>query len=138
MKKYIGLMIVLIIGFAFVTTGFTVNTSDFEPLTTQVWAVSVTAEPGEVGSLSQNFEAAHGAYENVGDDDYVGDYFNIEQESYVSSGETKRYIDISSPYSGAYLSEDMTVIGMSSIQESFSMENFPAGSAATVSWFDLF
>jgi len=138
MKKYIGLMIVLIIGSAFVTTGFTVSISDPEPLTSQIWAVSVAADPGEVGSLSQNYEAAHGSYENVEDDDYVGDYFNIEQQSYVSSGETKRYIDISSPYSGAYLSEDMTVIGMSSIQESFSMENFPAGSAATVSWFDLF
>ncbi len=138
MKKYIGLMIVLIIGFAFITTGFTMSTSDSEPLTSQVWAVSVSADHGEVGSLNQNFQAAHGAYENVGDDDYVGDYFNIEQDSYVSSGETKRYIDISSPYSGAYLSEDMTVIGITSIRETFSMENFPAGSAATVSWWDLF
>ncbi|MDW7740521.1 MAG: hypothetical protein SCJ97_10800 [Bacillota bacterium] len=138
MKKNIGLMIVLIIGFAFVTTGFTVSTSGSEPLTSQIWAVSVSADPGEVGSLTTNFQAAHGSYENVDDEDYVGDYFNIEQQSYVSSGETKRYIDISSPYSHAYLSEDMTVIGMASIRESFSMENFPAGSAATVSWWDLF
>jgi len=138
MKKYIVLMIVLVIGFAFVTTGFTESTPGTEPLTSQIWAVSVSADPGEVGSLNMNFQAAHGPYENVDDDDYVGDYFNIEQQSYVSSGETKRYIDISSPYSHAYLSEDMTVIGMASVQESFSMENFPAGSAATVNWWDLF
>lgn len=138
MRKYIGLMIVLAIVFAFITTGFTGNTISSEPLTDQVWAVSVSADPGESGSLGMGFEAAYGPYANVDDDDYVGDYFNIEQQTYVSSGETKRYIDISSPVSHAYVSENSTVIGMAAVQETFSMENYKAGLDWAGSWWYLF
>ncbi len=135
-------------------------------LTDQIWAVQVEAEQGMSGNLHQDFEAAYGPYENwmtdgTGDDDphrdawgfrfdddlyieaargddYVGNYFNIDQWARTSDGVTKRYIDISSPWSGAFLSEEMEVEGMTEIEEDFKMMNIGEGEAATPEWWDLF
>ena len=69
---------------------------------------------------------------------FPGSYFNIEQYSRTSSGTHRRHIDISSPYSHAYLSETMTVVGMSEVWEAFSMENLPAGNEVGALWWALF
>ena len=71
-------------------------------------------------------------------EDYVGNYFNIDQFARTSQGTTQRYIDISSPWSGAYLHEDMTVVGTAEIDESFSMDNVAPGAEAVPDWWDLF
>ncbi len=71
-------------------------------------------------------------------DDYVGNYFNIDQFARTSQGTTQRYIDISSPWSGAYLHEDMTVVGTTEIDESFAMDNLEPGEEAVPDWWDLF
>lgn len=49
----------------------------------------------------------------------------MEQTAGTSQGTLKRYTDISSPWSGAYLNMDLTVEGSSEITESFSMGNVP-------------
>ncbi len=49
----------------------------------------------------------------------------MEQTAGTSQGTLKRYTDISSPWSGAYLNMDLTVEGSSEITESFSMGNAP-------------
>jgi hypothetical protein len=41
--------------------------------------------------------------------DFVGNYFSIGQMARTSQGVVRRFIDISSPWSHAYLMEDMTV-----------------------------
>jgi hypothetical protein len=51
----------------------------------------------------------------------------ITQHSSTTGGELKRHIDISSPWSGGYLYEDMTVIGSASVTESFTMNNLGPG-----------
>jgi hypothetical protein len=161
-----------------------------DPLTQQIWAVSVLADPGQAGTLNQDFEAAYGPwggisipyrrlipdyiwngipdnllsqipesfymFDNGGDDsfwfdfedypaytvdsgpDYVGNYFNIDQYAYVSQGVMKRYIDVSSPWSHGYLTEDAQITGMARVSESFSMKNLPAGSDAPKDWWKLF
>lgn len=70
--------------------------------------------------------------------DYVGDYFNMEQMARTSQGTLKRYIDISSPWTGAYLHEDMSVVGKSMITEAFRMPNVPAGADIVGDWWRLF
>ena len=70
--------------------------------------------------------------------DYVGNYFNIDQHARTSMGEVKRYIDVSSPWSHAYLMEDMSVVGKSDIQESFDMTNLAPGADVPGLWWDLF
>ncbi len=142
----------------------TINVTD---LTDQIWAVQVEAEQGMSGNLHQSFEAAYGPHEDqlwdgIGEDetvhkdgwtyatdadgylvvdrgdDYIGNYFDIDQMARTSDGVTKRFIDISSPWSGAYLSEDMEVIGTTEIEEDFLMDNIAEGEAATPDWWDLF
>jgi len=71
-------------------------------------------------------------------DDYLGNYFNIDQMARTSQGVVRRYIDISSPFSHAYLYEDMEVVGMAEIEEAFAMNNIPPGEEATPDWWDLF
>jgi len=71
-------------------------------------------------------------------DDYVGNYFNIDQTAGTTDGITRRYISISSPWSHAYLYEDMEVVGMSEIVESFVMDNVLPGEAAVPDWWELF
>ena len=147
---------------------------DLDGLTNQIWAVQVSPDPGFSGALTQNFEAAYGAYEGrlddgpaygyglpeadheihqdafgfrvdddgywvtVTGDDYVGNYFNIDQFARTSQGTVRRYIDISSPWSHAYLYEDMEVVGMAEIEESFVMDNLAPGAEAVSDWWDLF
>ncbi len=157
---------------AFLTTGFTFNsaadvTEDNKQkyLTDQIWAVQIEVEPGESGSLSQEFEAAYGSYdsdakersdEEVQEDSfgfaydnddilkvikgekYVGNYFHIEQKAETTGGTTKRYIDISSPWTGAYHYEDMTIEGKARIKESFQMDNLAPGAEAETLWQALF
>ena len=153
------------------TTGFTVSSSvnlhegKKEAVSDQIWAAQVEAEPGEEGKLKQNFEAAHGPYDErikegtadevkkdsfgikpgdngqpevVKGEDYVGDYFHIEQEASTTGGTTKRYIDISSQWSHGYVYEDMVVEGRAEIIETFSMDNLKPGEAAIPEWHELF
>jgi len=144
MKNKMMFMLVILLALAFISTGFTEgsvtqsNADGFEPLTDQIWASSVSAYPGATGSVSTSGQAAYGSPAKVDDDDYVGNYFNIEQETYVSHGETKRHIDISSPESHGYLSEDMIVVGMAKVVDSFSMMNTTAGSKVLATWWSLF
>lgn len=72
-------------------------------------------------------------------DYYVGNYFNIDQYAYTSGGEMSRYISMSSPFSGAVLVEDMNVVGMAEVRESFKLDNLEGGPlAVTLEWYDLF
>jgi len=165
--------------------GFVYYLTELEGLTDQIWAVQVEANPGESGTMTQDFEAAYGPFggwapsvhtTNVdllrgllpledgeeadipdwGDrdwfvwqdedeiwrvkegDEYVGNYFNIDQLASTTDGTTKRYISISSPWSHAFIEEDMTVVGMSEIKETFEMDNLLPGEAVVPDWWDLF
>ena len=140
--------------------------SDWNAVSDQIWAVQVAADPGFSGNLHQDFTAAYGPYDSSGymwdgeedfdnpaderwawanddwdivvDDDYVGNYFDIEQHARTSMGEVKRFIDISSPFSHAYLMEDMSVVGKSDIEEAFNMTNIGPGADMPGLWWDLF
>jgi hypothetical protein len=70
--------------------------------------------------------------------DFVGNYFSIGQMARTSQGVVRRFIDISSPWSHAYLMEDMTVIGFAEISETFTMGNLPRGEDMVSDWWDLF
>jgi len=155
--------------------GGTSNTEDmrmydeWEPVSKQIWAAHVNADPGFSGNLHQDFEAAYGPFWGAlgvqdaedgwtGNTDrwrwqttngiatlgvgrganYVGNYFNIEQHARTSQGAVQRFIDISSPWSGAYVYEDMTVVGKSEINEAFSMVNLGPGADVPGLWWDLF
>ena len=137
MKKFTSIapLMIAVLALVLFSTAFTAVP---QSLTSQIWAVSVEADQGHTGSIGMNFEAAYGDPSAQDDDDYVGNYFNIDQHANTSSGVTKRYIDISSPESHGYLSENMTVIGLAEIQELFSMENFEAGIYAAVDLWYLF
>jgi len=54
----------------------------------------------------------------------------LTQQSGTIGGELRRLIDISSPWSGGYLFEDMTVVGSARVTESFTMNNLGPGSEA--------
>ena len=69
---------------------------------------------------------------------YIGSYFDIEQHARTSMGTLKRYIDVSSPFSHGYLHEDMSVVGKSDVQETFSMTNIAPGADVPGEWWDLF
>ncbi len=69
---------------------------------------------------------------------FVGNYFNMDQHARTSQGTLKRYIDISSPISGAYLHEDMSVVGKSDVKDAFSLVNVAAGADVPGAWWKLF
>lgn len=171
MKRHLKYLTVFIafLTLTLIPTGFTVGSTVYvynnsgEPLTKQIWAVQVEAEPGESGTLSRNFEAAYGPYDSgplegkevkkdsfgfklddsgypevVKGDEYVGNYFHIEQESGTSGGTTRRYIDISSPWSHAYVYEEATIVGSAYITDSFNMINLTPGAEAVSNWYELF
>ena len=72
-------------------------------------------------------------------DRYVGNYFDIDQYLYTSDGETRRFISVSSPFSKALLIEEMLVIGMTEVTESFELDNLePGPDAITLAWHELF
>jgi len=132
-------------------------------LTTQTWAALVRADAGFSGKLHQDFEAAYGPFvsglapfetphgganvrawrwiENafgqptpsVGTR-FVGDYFKMNQTARTSMGFVGRYIDMSSPWSGAYLYEDTEMTGFVEIVENFNMTNLPAGADLPGKW----
>ena len=81
---------------------------------------------------------ASGAWTVTAGDDYVGNYFNVDQMARTSMGTVRRYIDISSPWSHAYLYEDMEIVGMAEIDEAFVMQNLAPGEEAVPDWWDLF
>jgi len=170
-QKDLAMLAITIFCTVIFATGFTVSSSinlhegKKEAVSDQIWAVQVEAEPGEEGRLKQNFEAAHGPYDErvkegtadevkedaygielddigsptvVKGEDYVGDYFHIEQEASTTGGTTKRYIDISSQWSHGYVYEDMVVEGRAEIVETFSMDNLKPGEAISPEWHDLF
>ena len=53
--------------------------------------------------------------------------FGIDQAIINSGGITKRYIEISNPWSGAYIYENMQIVGKVEIFETFTMENMAPG-----------
>ena len=141
--------------------------TEIDGLTDQIWAVRVEAEPGHTGTLEQNFEAAYGSYggvivdpeasipsdgsddwffqldsdgvwEAVVGDDYVGNYFNIEQLAATSKGTVQRFISVSSPWSHAMVEENTTATGTVEIQEAFVMENIKPGNQVVSDWWGLF
>lgn len=84
-----------------------------------------TTDPGEVAGTDA------GEY-------YVGNYFTIDQLAATSGGIVKRYINISSPWTGAYLEEDMSVEGVAEIRDSFNMVNLDPGSDIIPEFWELF
>lgn len=70
--------------------------------------------------------------------DYVGNYFTIQQYALNTYGITRRYIDMSSPWSHAYLREGFTVAGRSEVRESFSMHNHVPAPDRSINWSNLF
>ena len=72
-------------------------------------------------------------------DFYVGNYFNIEQYAYTSGGDLKRFISMSSPFEGTFIEEDLHVIGMAAVRETFKMHNLERGKkGVTLAWYELF
>lgn len=139
----------------------------YDALTDQIWAVQVQADPGYSINLHQDGVAAYGPYWGGGvkayeaswedksntwrweaDEDgyttvgigskFIGNYFTMDQHARTSMGTLKRYIDISSPFSHAYLMEDMSVVGKSDVKETFAMVNLPAGGDVPGDWWKLF
>jgi len=108
----------------------------WDALTSQTWAVQVSANPGETGQLRSDFEAVYGpGAAEAGADTFLGDYFEIEQLAATSDGTLRRYIDISSSRRHAYLFEDMRVDGTATVNEAFSLINI---TGAGLNWYDLF
>ncbi len=72
-------------------------------------------------------------------DYYVGNYFEIDQYAYTSGGEFARSISMSSPFTGVFLEEELSVLGMAEVREAFEMHNLEAGpDAITLRWYELF
>jgi hypothetical protein len=72
-------------------------------------------------------------------DYYVGNFFSIEQFAYTSGGAMDRLISMSNPFENALLIEEMSVVGMASVRESFEMHNLKGGpKAVTLAWYELF
>lgn len=69
---------------------------------------------------------------------YVGNYFTINQLASTTGGIIKRYISISSPWTGAFLEEDMSVEGIAEIRDSFDMTNLEPGADIIPDFWDLF
>ncbi|MDZ4132731.1 MAG: hypothetical protein U1E11_06300 [Dethiobacteria bacterium] len=140
--------------------------ADWEAVSDQIWAVQVAADPGYSINVMQDGVAAYGPYDSdgymwLGEDDfedvadsrwawantdwdvvvgedYVGNYFSMNQHARTSMGTLKRYISVSSPFSHGYLMEDMSVVGKSDVKEAFAMVNLPAGADVPGLWWDLF
>ena len=141
--------------------------TEIEGLTDQIWAVQVEAKAGKSGSLSQDFEAAYGPYggliadpdgsvpsgeedkwffqpdrdgywQTTVGEDYVGNYFHIDQAAHTSDGTIRSYISISSPWSHAFLEENMSIEGEVTIKDSFAMDNIAPGAEIAADWWSMF
>ncbi len=132
------------------------------PRTSQIWSVRTDTEPGHSGIYEADFIAAYGPgpldneeihgkdymwwfdhreEDGVGRGDrYVGNYFEIDQYILNVSGDTRRFISMSSPFSMAILEDDFTLEGgYTEIKEDFFMDNLEAGpDAITLAWHELF
>jgi len=131
------------------------------PKTDQVWSVKMETEPGHTSIYEADFIAAYGPgpldreeiygkdymwwfddLEKGGigrGDRYVGNYFEIDQYILNPSGETRRYISMSSPFSMTFLEEEMNVEGFTEVKEDFELDNLEAGpDAITLAWYELF
>jgi hypothetical protein len=72
-------------------------------------------------------------------DYYVGNYFSIDQYAYTSGGEMQRFISMSNPFENTLLIEGLSVIGSSSVRESFENHGLIGGpKAVTLAWYELF
>jgi len=129
--------------------------TDLSALTRQIWAVSVTPDRGQSGSMSIDMIAAYGPYDTDEEDDYswwiddegnyqvgrkyVGNYFEIDQYAYTSNGDTRRFTSMSSPFSNTYFTQELQVLGMAEIRESFELDNLePGPDAISFAWWSLF
>ena len=102
--------------------------------TEQIFATYLKPNAGESGKLSQSFIGTS----KTEDYEYI-DSFDIDSESFVSQGITKRFISISGLVSEAYLSDHLKVDGYADIKETlqFYDEIVPVQLGATY-WYDLF
>ncbi len=89
----------------------------------QVFAVSVDANRGEEGSLSQKISAASAVYSDEDEN-----FFSISQTASTSDGTVKRRIDLTEPVSGEYLFEDAVIKGRVDISETLTSSDDNAGS----------
>jgi hypothetical protein len=72
-------------------------------------------------------------------DYYVGNYFNIDQYAYTSEGSMRRYISMSSPFENTVFEQELNVVGMAEVRESFDLHNLKGGpKAITLVWYELF
>ena len=118
--------------------GNTYDQDIMTPLTRQIWAVQVSSNPAETGSLSIDFDAAHDDWDRRTLDEYRGSFFNMRQTASTSSGLLSRFIDISSALGHGYLHEDMSVDGSSTIRDSFRLRDRRAGEDFSIDWYELF
>ncbi len=141
---------------------FKENILDYNRKTSQVWSVRMDTEPGHTSIYEADFIAAYGPgpldneeiygkdymwwfddreEDGIGRGErYVGNYFEIDQYILNPSGNTRRYISMSSPFSMAILEDDLTVEGgYTEIKEDFKLDNLEAGpDAITLAWHELF
>lgn len=95
----------------------------------QIFAVSVKANRGESGSLSQNISAAAAVY-----DEGEEAYFTVAQTATTSGGIVKRYINLIVPASGEQLFEDSNIKGSAEITDQLlSNENIDINATAAES-----
>ena len=78
----------------------------------QIFAVSVKANRGEAGSLSQNISAAAAVY-----DEGEEAYFTVDQTATTAGGIVKRYINLIVPASGEQLFEVSNIKGSAEIKD---------------------
>lgn len=135
------------------------GTPIIHPKSDQLWRTSISTNPGHQGSYHARYIAAYGPgpFEaGISDFDqssswwpennqiargdyYVGNFFDIKQYIFTSSGDTKRLIDISSPDLNRYLFEELHITGYLTIREYFVMNNVRGGpDAITFHWSELF
>ncbi len=129
-------------------------------ITSQVWEVQVSPNPGHTAFIYSEFEAGHSGNVFYDRDDvpeaiedrsgwfaqtdphwpgrdvfhygpyFRGNYFDIWQHLYTSDGTTRRNTSISSPFSHGRIVSDWTVDGMTEAWEELEMDNLPTGRLA--------
>ncbi len=88
--------------------------NDAEAESHQVFAISVKADRGESGSLTQAISAATHVY-GAEEEEH---YFYLDQDAFTSGGTVKRYIDLIEPVTGQYLFEDAIIKGYVRVADS--------------------
>ncbi|GEM_PF-1165971 len=96
-------------------------------VTTAFILVLTTAVFYPAGLLQQQFGSSSICYAKT---------FDMEQDVFTTGGTVKRHIDISNPWTGAYLYENLTVVGSAKITDSFSMgKSMGSGISGTAPFF---